>query len=98
LEQDEFCVIEAVDGLNALHLAITCRIDIVVTDFRMPQLDGLELVDRLNEMHPGLPVILMTGTDADEISNGHPELTVFSKPFDPHLLVAKIRESLDGSM
>jgi CheY-like chemotaxis protein len=54
LEEDDFCVIEAVDGLDALELTAdhVGRIDVVVTDYLMPRLNGLELRERLNEIVP----------------------------------------------
>jgi DNA-binding response OmpR family regulator len=97
LEQDEFCVIEAVDGLDALEIAVRhgCHIDVVVTDFRMPRLNGLELAGRLKEVCPGLPLILVSGSDADEILKPDPELIVVRKPFNPYFLVSKVREVLE---
>jgi CheY-like chemotaxis protein len=96
LEQDDFFVIEAVDGLNALELAADHlgRIDVVLTDYLMPRLNGLELRERLEKTNPGLPVILLSSY-ADEIQNLHSELIVFSKPFNPKLVILKIRELVE---
>jgi DNA-binding NtrC family response regulator len=96
LEQDDFCVIEAVDGLNALEVAVNhgCRIDVVVTDFRMPRLNGIELAKRLKQVCPGIPLILVSGSEVNEIVKPDPELTVVRKPFNPYLLVEKVRELL----
>lgn len=47
-----FCVLEAVDGQNALDLAVEHAgcIDVLVTDIRMPPINGLELRKRLHEI------------------------------------------------
>ena len=97
LEQDDFCVIEAVDGLNALEVAVNqdCRIDVVVTDFRMPRLSGLELAKRLKELCPGLPLILVSGSESDQIANLDLEWVLVRKPFSPYTLLAKVREVLE---
>ena len=47
----------AVEFLRALELDVP---DVVLSDIRMPGMDGLELLDRLNEQFPDLPVIIMT--------------------------------------
>ena len=98
LEHNDFCVIEAVDGLNALELAAdhVRRIDVVVTDYLMPRLNGLELRERLEKTNPALLVILFSSY-ADEILNVHPEAIVFSKPFNPKLLILKIRELVEAA-
>ncbi|MBI3862850.1 MAG: response regulator [Planctomycetia bacterium] len=42
--------------------------DLVVTDLQMPEMNGLELVERIRELHPGVPVVLMTGYGSEEIA------------------------------
>ena len=42
--------------------------DVVVTDLMMPEMDGLELVAKLRDIHPGIPVILMTSRGSEEIA------------------------------
>src|SRR5260370_14865276 len=98
LEHNDFCVIEAVDGLNALELAAdhVRRIDVVVTDYLMPRLNGLELRERLEKTNPALLVILFSSY-ADEILNVHPEAIVFSKPVNPKLLIFKIRDLVEAA-
>jgi DNA-binding response OmpR family regulator len=56
-------VVEAEDGLSALNLAQNTSkpFDLVVTNSTLPQLSGRELIRRLRELHPGLPIIHLTG-------------------------------------
>jgi len=58
----------AEDGIVALSALGRERPDVVVTDLRLPRLDGLELVGKIREQYPGLPVILMTAYGSGEIA------------------------------
>ena len=58
----------APDGNEALRAINRSLPDLVLTDLVMPGLDGLALVRRLHELHPGLPVILMTSQGSEEIA------------------------------
>lgn len=52
---------EASDGTEALALMEKLRADIVITDIRMPGMDGLELTAELVRIYPGCKVIILTG-------------------------------------
>ena len=58
---------EANSGQQALELARTQPFDCVLTDVRMPGMDGVELHRQLHQVQPGLPVVLMTAYASDEI-------------------------------
>lgn len=51
----------AADGLEALEWASWDRFDVVVTDLKMPNLDGLGLLERLRELDPDVQVIFLSG-------------------------------------
>jgi len=51
----------AEDGERALDMLRSRKFDLVLSDIRMPQMDGLALSAHVKEEHPGLPVVLMTG-------------------------------------
>jgi CheY-like chemotaxis protein len=70
----------AAGGAEALTLlAGPVKADVVVTDFKMPQMDGAELASRIRAHRPELPVLLITGyTGASEHAFDLPRL---SKPF-----------------
>ncbi len=53
-------VAEAADGREALELLRATRADAAVVDISMPGLDGLEIIGRIREEHPGLPVLILT--------------------------------------
>ena len=57
---DIMVVAEAADGREALNKAMTEPLDVLVADLSMPELDGLEVVSRLQTDKPDLPVIILT--------------------------------------
>ena len=58
----------ASNGEEALDMIAASPPDLVVTDLRMPRLDGLELVRQVAEVSPGLPVILMTSHGSERVA------------------------------
>ena len=81
---------EAYSGPDALEKVRTMEFDCVISDIKMPEMDGVELHRRLHDIQPGLPVILMTAYAADILtSQGLNEgvVGVLDKPLDiNHLL------------
>ncbi|NUN47328.1 MAG: sigma-54-dependent Fis family transcriptional regulator [Candidatus Brocadiae bacterium] len=61
LEAAHHEVVHKADGLAALDAALNEHFDVVISDIRMPNLDGEQLLARLKEARPDLPVVLMTG-------------------------------------
>lgn len=89
-------VVTASDGKEAMRALQTEKIHFVVTDLRMPEVDGFELLAHLRRNHPSLPVILMTALGTAEISArlGADALECLGKPFDVEVLRQKIRDML----
>ena len=56
------------DGVQALHEIELHLPDLVLTDMQMPEMDGLELVTKVREEYPMLPIILMTAKGSEEIA------------------------------
>ena len=53
-------VMMAENGQQALELLRQHQVDLVITDFDMPHLDGLKLIEKVREFKPALPTVLMT--------------------------------------
>ncbi|MDJ0784552.1 MAG: response regulator [Desulfosarcinaceae bacterium] len=70
LEDREFTALTAENGRVALERFATEAVDLVLVDLRMPEVDGMEVLARINESHPDLPLIVVSGagmiTDAIE--------------------------------
>ncbi len=54
------------NGVEALELLQSCRFDLVITDIKMPRMDGLELAGYIHKRFPGIYLILLTGYDEFE--------------------------------
>jgi DNA-binding NtrC family response regulator len=63
LTQAGYTVLTAVDGNAAMALLKTKPVDALITDVRMPGLDGLQLLDASRQLDPNRPVLVMTGYD-----------------------------------
>ncbi len=100
LQAQGYQVLEAADGIAALtvcqrHLR---TIDIIVTDVVMPQLGGVDLVQRLKVVRPHLRVLYISGyTDSTVVRYGiaASEANYLQKPFTPDSLANKVRQLLD---
>src|SRR5271165_1783254 len=85
LRQAGFLVVVAGDGEAALQQAAGTRFDILVTDLRMPRLDGATLIRRLRADRPDMPVIVMSGNAPEDWEhslqrNGEGPLVLLNKP------------------
>jgi CheY-like chemotaxis protein len=83
----------ASDGLEALDQALSTRPDLVLTDFKMPNLDGLGLAERLRERDNSVPILLMSAAPPTVISPG---IGVIRKPFNIPQLVTAVADALDA--
>ena len=88
-----FDVLEAPDAAQALlaFQASGSAVDLVITDFQMPGMNGCELAQMLLAARPSLPVLLVSGY--------HPESTAslpfLQKPFAPASLLAALHRILE---
>ncbi len=92
-----YAVLLAADGQEALEFAARGEpFDLLLTDLRMPRLDGRELIQRLRAARPDLPVVVMTGYappgGAETLRQGigPGPLILFTKPMEPDALLAAI--------
>ncbi len=100
LQTKGYCVLEADNGQSALaaYDKNAHKVDMLLTDVMMRQMNGFELGRALSQRAPGLKILYMSGyrDDMGEREAGHPPVAFLHKPFTPHALLAKIREVLDA--
>ena len=99
LRNNGYEVIPAENGADALELACKEKPDIIVTDFQMPVMTGLELVEKLrrNEATKDIPVIMLTarGFAVEDEQKEDLQISRFlSKPFSPKELLRSIEDIL----
>ena len=96
LEEDGFAVFEALSGKAALELAAAKKPDVVLLDLTLPDLDGLEVLERLREW-TSAPVIVLSarGQESDKIAGlDRGADDYLTKPFGVEELLARIRVAL----
>jgi CheY-like chemotaxis protein len=93
-------VYEACDGLEAIDSLKKRRYDVLLTDYHMPKMDGVELLDLARAMWPELPVILATSDILLTGQTAHgllePAYAVLEKPFDRVYLLNTIQSAVHG--
>lgn len=92
-----FQVVTANDGYEALQQVQQEQPDLIILDWMMPQVDGLEVLNRLRAAEDEIPVLLLTAKDAIEnrvegLDGGADDYLV--KPFATQELLARIRSLL----
>jgi two-component system response regulator ChvI len=93
LEQEGFDVATYRDGAEALRGIVDAPVDLAVLDIKMPRMDGIELLQRLQDKAP-TPVIFLTSKD-DEVDELHGLRMgaddYIKKPFSQRLLIERIK-------
>jgi len=98
LERSGYTVFAAPDGATALqlHEQLSRPVDLLITDVRMPGMNGRDLAQRLRLAQPGLPVLLVSGYAEDAVDGltQADDLAFLQKPFSGEELAAKVQTLL----
>ncbi|HYW31369.1 MAG TPA: PAS domain S-box protein, partial [Gemmatimonas sp.] len=100
LERHGYAVLEARNGADALLLWRAHRdaIGVLVTDLRMPELGGRELVAHLSAERPELPAVLISGyADAPDIPSTRPQQVTLAKPFTINALLTAVSDAMQAT-
>ena len=102
LEVNGFNVIDAADGDAALGWLAQVKIDLVITDLVMPNVDGVELVQKIRTQYKQLPIIVVSGSGTAvtkrfgiESINISGATASIAKPFKSTELIALVNNLLD---
>jgi DNA-binding response OmpR family regulator len=90
LEEEGYEVVIASTGLAAVAAMAQHDVGLAVLDVLMPGISGDAVAERLRQVDPTLPVLLMTGADGDFASGSG--LPILRKPFPQEELVAAVRK------
>jgi two-component system, cell cycle sensor histidine kinase and response regulator CckA len=95
-----YTVLEASNGREALGVAAAHqgRIDLILSDAIMPEMNGPDMVAKLRETHPEIPVIYMSGYSGSALSRAIVDTAddYLQKPVSPVTLTVRVRAVLDG--
>ena len=90
-----YAAVPAASGREALRLIASGReVDLVLADFAMPEMTGIELAKAIHATYPGLPVIVVTGYGNREELKDFGETRILQKPYTEGELMEKITEAL----
>jgi YesN/AraC family two-component response regulator len=81
----EFCIFTARNGEEALRILDSTPVDLVVTDLKMPVMDGFEFLWKMRNTHPDIPVMVMSAFLNDDVDRRLATLGVsryLEKPLD----------------
>jgi two-component system cell cycle response regulator CpdR len=97
LERSGYAVTAVDRGTAALPLITEERFDLLLTDIVMPEMDGIELAQKAQELAPGMRVMFITGFAAVTLKAGNtmPQARVLSKPFHLRDLVLEVERLFD---
>ncbi len=100
LEFEKYEVHESGDGLDALVKIKQTDFDVMIMDIKMPKMDGMEALERVNLLAPDTPVIMISGhanidVAVDAVKKG--AFDFISKPPDLNRLLITVRNAMDKS-
>jgi DNA-binding NtrC family response regulator len=100
LEYEKYSVELAEDGIKAFDKIKAASFDVVLCDIKMPGMDGIEVLEKLQEVTPDTPVVMISGhgnidTAVESIKKG--AFDYIEKPLDLNRLLITIRNAMDKS-
>ena len=100
LEFEKYQVDEAMDGLDCLVKLKQGRYDVIILDIKMPKMDGMEALERIQDTCPETPVVMISGhatidTAVEAVKKG--AFDFISKPPDLNRLLITLRNAMDKS-
>jgi len=100
LKEEGFEVLTARSGIEALTVMKDADVDLVITDMRMPAMDGIELLKRIKTSEPDLPVMMMTAFGDVEKAVEAMRAGAFNylvKPFENETFIVNTRKAIELS-
>ncbi len=95
MEGYEVCTVQ--DGLAALDQLERNRFDLLLTDYKMPKMNGLELAEQVRSRFSSIPVLVVTAEQHLPDPRNDGIAGYIKKPFDPYKLLDLVRTVLGGA-
>ena len=96
--EDSYELVEAVDGRQALEIVRSSGVDLVLLDIRLPEMDGIEVLERIKTLDDQMEVVLVTAVKTVRTAVAAMKLGAFdyiTKPFEEDDLLSVIRRALE---
>lgn len=100
LEFEKYEIDEATDGLDCMVKLKQSKFDVIILDVKMPRMDGMEAIEKIQNLCPDLPVIMISGhgnidTAVEAVKKG--AFDYIQKPPDLNRLLITLRNAIDKS-
>ena len=97
LRYEGYNVFEAGDGLEAVHELKKRHFDVVISDYRMPRFDGMQLLTTCRHLWPETAVVIMSGEESDwtELAIRRGAHAWAKKPYERNHLVTLVRQAIE---
>lgn len=93
--------LNALDCLSYLRIADTPKVDLIMSDINMPEMDGFELLQEVRKMYPTMPFYVVSAYESSEFRSRAEQLGAqrfLSKPVDFHALGEALKTDLNLSL
>lgn len=100
LEFESYIVDDASDGMDCLAKVKQNSYDVIIMDVKMPKLDGMEALEKIQSINPDIPIVIISGhgnidTAVEAVKKG--AFDFIQKPMDLNRLLITIRNAMDKS-
>jgi DNA-binding NtrC family response regulator len=98
LSPEGFEVVMAKSGFEGLELLEKEKFDLVLSDLKMPDMDGIEVLKKIKEQWPDVEVIIITGYQTVDTAVKSIKLGAYDyieKPFSPDVLITAVTKALE---
>lgn len=93
-------IVTAASGMDGLAIMADERLGVLLTDYRMPVMDGFQLITQARAIDPGLPVVMMTAYSDPQLAlaaeRDHGVAVLLSKPFEMEYLAKVLLATMAG--
>ena len=99
LRKSPWKVIKSASGENALTVIETTRIDLIVTDIKMPEMHGMELISKIRSRNKNVPIVVSSGYPGmkeDQDLKYHGIAAFLPKPIEESFLCSELERILNG--